>query len=175
MDAFMKSHKTRMAKALMLVVFPGLLFMSVLALSDMAQAASGRDSPSYAGRIWGSYADGVDWDDSLKEAGLLLLDDESMPDWLKDEVLDGSYLSGAISNRDLSIVYLSREGKVADVAADIDAALASNGWRRFQGEVKDGMDGVLAYGKQEGECSWLTTECIQAGSEATVVLHIERT
>lgn len=143
------------------------LALACCAPTAQAQNTS-RDGPLTT-RIWESISSGSSVEDALVDVGFSKLSAEEIPAWML-EICDASLLDGAIIDKDLGLISITRSDSEEDVAHQIENDLVERGWLKCDSDHEN----VTTFIKTQGECRWLMVETTEVGEGVNVVLHTER-
>lgn len=154
--------------------------LCVLLLTSMAVAIfQGNGSWAFlqagttrVGHVWQAMGQGKSFETAIEEEGDVILSKDGIPEWMTAEVLDETWLDGAIANNEKKVLWMRKEGSISDIRARIDNALAAKNWCVVTANEVD--ESTRTYIKNEGECRWILAEYVQSGNETIMVLHIER-
>ncbi len=126
---------------------------------------------SYVAALKGDAISGADMQESLADAGFLLADNASSPEWFEQEILSCDELDGVIATSDWSTVGFYMQGSVSDVFKELSEEFINKGWLGYS----SGVDGSATYMKEEGVCTWMMVSCTEIEDTVSVVLRIQHT
>lgn len=163
--------KRRFRRAIVICIgIMAFVFISIAAGNSWAGSSG---CSNYVERIWESIKSGESFDDALEEVGLMTMAKEDVPDWVLNEVLDATWMEGAISSEGQEVILISREGELEEIETAVTQALELKGWATAT-SGNEGGKLISTYVKTEGECTWLLVEYLQSGRETVAVLHTGR-
>lgn len=163
--------RRRLRQAIVICIgITAFLCISIAAGNSWAGSSS---CSNYVERIWESIKSGESFDDALEEVGLMTMAKEDVPDWVLNEVLDETWMEGAISSEGQEVILISREGDLEEIETAVTQALELKGWATAT-SGNDGGKLISTYVKTKGECTWLLVEYLQSGKETVAVLHTGR-
>lgn len=160
----------RARKAILACIAIAAAFFIGVSASDGSWAGAHAET-GYVDQIWKAMKAGRSFDAALEEVGAMVLSKERIPKWALDEVLDEEWLNGAISSKDMQVIWITREGELSDVQAQVALALEAKGWSSVANTEESA---VATYLKTEGECRWILAEYAQSGKQTIAVLRIQR-
>lgn len=143
----------------------------LVCVAPCAGRAESAGGSSFTKRIWESVSEGSGFDEALEEVGIVKLTRENSPAWLEREIVGLDEMQGAVADGTFSVLWFLNKGRVDEVSSHVGEVLTRKGWLSAGSDA----NGVETYFKQEGECTWLMKECVQAGEDVAVVLHIRHT
>lgn len=146
------------------------LLISVMTSSG-SFARSNTDSNSVE-KIWNALKADKGIDEALKEVNSMVISKQNTPEWMLQEILDESWLYGAIANSNQTVLWVNKKGEVEAVKSEMSKVFESKGWEAIANEISDEI--IETYVKSEGESRWLLVEYVQSGEETIAVLRIER-
>lgn len=152
------------------VLLIAMLLISVMTSSG-SFARSNTDSNSVE-KIWNALKADKGIDEALKEVNAMVISKQNTPEWMLQEILDESWLYGAIANSNQTVLWVNKKGEVEAVKSEMSKVFESKGWEAIANEISDEI--IETYVKSEGESRWLLVEYVQSGEETIAVLRIER-
>ena len=108
--------------------------------------------------------------EALGSEGYEAMGPEGPPPWFAEEVLAADRCQGAFAASDWSVVGLSRQEPADEAFSALVTELAGRGWRAYDSGVANAATLV----KEGGEVRWMTMQCVDAGTSASVVLQLRR-
>lgn len=139
--------------------------------ADSGLASDAAPSGSFVRRLWDATSAGGQWEDALKEAGIVKVTKENAPAWLERELISLDAMDEPIANGTFELLWFLRKGAKPDVAEFLRSEFAAKGWSTCGAD----SNGIETFVKGKGECTWAMAECAQAGDDVAIVLHIRHT
>ena len=165
-----KAFDKRLHKAILACIAIAVSFAVGVSATDGSWARAHSET-GYVNKVWKTLRAGRDFDSALEEAGAMILSKERIPAWLLDEVLDEEWLNGAISSKDMQVIWMTRAGQLSEVQAETALALEAKGWSVGASTTEESS--IVTYVKTEGKCRWILAEYAQSGKETVAVLRIQ--
>lgn len=151
------------------------LLISIFLISVTTSAGSWaipNATTNSVGKIWSSFKAGKSIDEALEEVNAMVISKQNTPDWMLQEILDESWLYGAVANSDQTVLWVNKKGEIEMVKSEMGKVFESKGWEAIANEISDEI--IETYVKTEGESRWLLVEYVQSGEDTIAVLRIER-
>ena len=164
-------YESRRIKACVIcVLIITILFASIV--TSTGSWANPDSTSNMVGKIWSAFKSNKNLDEALKEVNAMVISKQNTPDWMLREILDESWLYGAIANSNQTVLWVNKKGEIESVKSEMGKVFESKGWEAIASEITDEI--IETYVKTEGESRWLLVEYVQSGEETIAVLRIER-